>query len=678
MVLHHHPSNNNYHNHNINHCIKANTTTIFKNGLRRLVPFLAACYVALAVLSVCQTARFSQQLASLGVVVPNDRDGLTHHHHDSPHHLIQHRRSFPAVPSPWNQTRTTTTTTAQRTNTSAWKPAATRQIQKRQTTRRTKTKTLALLYPPGMIGGYRNQVLRFISFCRYAQQHNISQLLLPSILWSTQYKAQFFVVDDNLPPHNYNEFFPIPMEWVFDVIHWNTFSNHLPRLVPSMEDDDDNDENDIDKQRDQDEAESCWKPVDQTKLQEDYYYRLVSTPTTKSTTAMTKISNSTSTSFVSPLAKILLETIPFLTPLINITRAVLTGQLRLNPRKIDFLPNVQHCQHPYVYGGGTGAGRLWNDYLAAPKELPGVVVVEETNTYDNKNNNENRKQAKEMTDLMAWISRALQPAPKWQIVANTCVETLLLQQDNNQFDIPQDATNHQQHAYIALHARVEMDMMIHKCGRQMEKNLTKLFDMVEDYRLDYNNKHNNNPQSFSSSSSLDGVFVAVSRSGMQQPFPSSYKDIQLQQLALENIQTLRLRSSSTRFLLLDDTTTTKEEEDDEASFSSQWQRKSSLFFECGELWMQRWYQQQQLDRKEDKEEEESVPDDYYGSLIPSMMNFYIATQATVFIGVAKSSWSTDVWTTRYYQGKGDTNLEYTSTGIRPLPHGGLPPPHKNC
>jgi hypothetical protein len=60
------------------------------------------------------------------------------------------------------------------------------------------------------------------------------------------------------------------------------------------------------------------------------------------------------------------------------------------------------------------------------------------------------------------------------------------------------------------------------------------------------------------------------------------------------------------------------------------------------------------------------------------MNFYIATNATIFVGVARSSWSTDVWTTRYYQGKGATNFQYTPDGIIPVPNGGLPAAHKNC
>jgi len=45
----------------------------------------------------------------------------------------------------------------------------------------------------------------------------------------------------------------------------------------------------------------------------------------------------------------------------------------------------------------------------------------------------------------------------------------------------------------------------------------------------------------------------------------------------------------------------------------------------------------------------------------------------------KSSWSNDVWTMRYYQGKGDGNFEYTpGRGIVPIGTNGMPPPHEDC
>ena len=45
-------------------------------------------------------------------------------------------------------------------------------------------RTLALLYPGGLIGGYRNQVLRLIGFVHYARENQMDAILLPSMLWS--------------------------------------------------------------------------------------------------------------------------------------------------------------------------------------------------------------------------------------------------------------------------------------------------------------------------------------------------------------------------------------------------------------------------------------------------------------------------------------------------------------
>jgi hypothetical protein len=58
--------------------------------------------------------------------------------------------------------------------------------QRRSALKQKPEKTLALLYPPGLLGGYRNQVLRFIAFVVHAQQNNFTQIHLPSLLWSTQ------------------------------------------------------------------------------------------------------------------------------------------------------------------------------------------------------------------------------------------------------------------------------------------------------------------------------------------------------------------------------------------------------------------------------------------------------------------------------------------------------------
>ena len=490
----------------------------------RLVKFLLVCYVGLAILSVSQTAMLELRIPNL----TNDW-------------MLQ----FPFASS-FNSTESERNDVA---------------LKSRQ--------TLALLYPPGMIGGSRNQVIRFVALVAYAQKQNITQLLLPSILWSTQYEASGL-------------FYPVPMEMLFDVDHWNSFHPFLPLLIPSIRNSD------------------CWgTTVNNSK--NPYYYSLLQTSRLKSATNATTI-------FIPPLAKHVLENVPFLTPVLNMSWAATLGQLTIKPRQLDLLPDVANCSHPLVYGGGKGAGRLWNDYLVLPKYQPGSSTA-------------NTQAANATTKLITAISQALHPAPQWRTLAQQCIQQ----------------QSHSRQNYLALHARVEVDMMIHKCGRDMEKNLSNIFNMVDHFVSRYKE------------TSLRGIFLAVSRTGMLEPT----KDAKVQQTADSNYQTLVRRSVSNT---------------DQRSQMTRPHPQRATVFECGEVWIHRW----------DQQLKQGVPSKSYGSILPSILNFYIATQAKVFIGVAKSSWSTDVWTTRYYQGKGATNYQYTPDGILPLSNGGLPPAHKNC
>jgi hypothetical protein len=364
------------------------------------------------------------------------------------------------------------------------------------------------------------------------------------------------------------------MSILFDVDHWNSFSDHLPLLVKSIDDSD------------------CWEESTITNSTEKGFAR----------------ESGPSSTFVTPMAREILESSALLTPVKDISYQILTGSLNVQTRKLDLLPQVENCSRPMVYGGGRGAGRLWNDYVRMPKAQAGM--------------NETDARALESFELISFVSKALRPAMKWREVAHQCVKERQWSKTNSSSNDEVEKMA----PYIALHARVEVDMMIHRCSKNMEKNLTAIFEMVESFK-EYN-------QHRFGEADLQGIFVAVSRHGIQQ----KTKEESVQTLLQENWITLNSSES-----------------------------RRSNFFECGEEMMQRWYSSQP-----------DIEEDYYGSLLPSVLNFHIATQATVFIGVSKSSFSTDIWTTRYFQGKGDSNFEYTRNGIFPIPNGGLPPPHGNC
>ena len=64
----------------------------------------------------------------------------------------------------------------------------------------------------------------------------------------------------------------------------------------------------------------------------------------------------------------------------------------------------------------------------------------------------------------------------------------------------------------------------------------------------------------------------------------------------------------------------------------------------------------------------------YGALLPMITDYEMLLQADIFIGVHGSSYSNDIWRSRYYLGKGKYNYQYTKDGIIPVGNGGLPSP----
>jgi hypothetical protein len=398
---------------------------------------------------------------------------------------------------------------------------------------------LALIYPPGLMGGYRNQVIRILALCVYAMQHSMDQLLLPSILWATQIN-----VDGK------ETWAPIPHSLLFDVEYWNAERNSLPKLV------------DYEPNR---HFYDCWSMLDSSTVHKTEYNLLTQHVLQQG----------------------------FLTPILNMSIHVATRQTVVNPRKIDLLPDVQHCTSPVPYGAGKGAGRLWNDYIAM----------------------QNQQSVPFQAD--AKLLNALRPKQEWRDLAMSCVKL------HAQTDVD----------YLALHARIELEMMDHACGRMMEKNLTVLLSRVEDL------VHDKYP-------STKGVFIAVSRAGIEVKEGGMYNKFKA--FADGNLATMNR--------VVGDGMGNSGEGLDGGNLA---------VFECGRQLMDQYY----------AENPESMD---YGQLLQSMVNFYIATESTAFVGVRGSSYSTDIWTTRFHQGKGAQNYEYTLDGIQLMENGGLPPPHKNC
>lgn len=490
-----------------------------------------------------------------------------------------------------------------------------------------KQQTLALLYPPGLLGGYRNQVMRFIAFVVHAKQNQMQQLLLPSLLWSTQ----LYGIGTHIA------WFPIPFHWLFDVDHWNSFSEHLPTLVKIIPDSD------------------CWVKATESQegneqllrgmriehnrndtiaksLTHRYTHFYSYKPTDGSNGGITK-----KTDMIIPInhlqrAALLQGT---LRPLLNITIPYITGQITMNPRKKDFAPLTETCRKPHVYGGGTHAGRLWNDYLNFEKQARSSRP-QRTNSTGATTSTTTAAAGRSVVPLETdvWVYRALRPAAVWRRVAEQCVT---------------------QHAatgrYMALHARVELEIMSHACGRSMDKNLTRILERVQGLHTKLLSQQSSRQQP-----AISGLFVAVSRAGMEVQGTKNY--LRFQSYADENLQTL---NRLTQYYHQGN----NKHSPDPLSFDPKHPQQLLPVFECGERILQDYYACHP-----------DVPD--HGSLLQSVVNFYVAVTAHVFVGVKGSSYSTDVLTTRYWLGKGKENYRYTLTGIERVENDGLPDPHGTC
>merc|ERR1712166_883690 len=94
---------------------------------------------------------------------------------------------------------------------------------------------------------------------------------------------------------------------------------------------------------------------------------------------------------------------------------------------------------------------------------------------------------------MGTVDEALIPAKQWRVLAKQCVDHhLTLNHDHanpnkqQQKSQPTATNSNDGFGYIALHARIEPEMLAHKCGKDMERNLTTLLNLVEHLSIDYN------------------------------------------------------------------------------------------------------------------------------------------------------------------------------------------------
>eukprot|EP00797_Seminavis_robusta_P000479 Sro102_g051980.1 n/a (520) ;mRNA; r:40306-41865 len=389
---------------------------------------------------------------------------------------------------------------------------------------------------------------------------------------------------------------PVPMEDLFDIDHWNYVAktSQLPTLVSSIPSGD------------------CWSSTAEGLREENR-----------------NLTDKLHRQQDAPLLKRVLEAPRFLTPIANISLGYVTGELSINPRRFHVSDQVQHCKHPLPYGYGGGRGVLWVNYM----------------DYSRQRQRDAASKLVKPDPLERSFLQALRPLPKWRQLAQECVAS---------------GTGHKHWlgsntpSYIALHPRIELEMMLHSCGNYMNKNFTRILDDVSKFLVQQRQHADNH-----SYRNVSGIFVAFSREGASVQEGNGYRRFHAH--VDQNIQTMDrvLGNGETpgQGILL---------RQSKSSEKTREQQRLPIF-ECGDRLLQSHYESQS---------NETID---YGSLLPSIINFQVAVESTAFVGMRFSSWSNSVWTTRYYLGRGDANFEYTrERGIQPVGNGGLPPPHGNC
>jgi hypothetical protein len=298
-------------------------------------------------------------------------------------------------------------------------------------------------------------------------------------------------------------------------------------------------------------------------------------------------------------------------------------------RKADMYPHVQHCTQPYAFGSGRRVGqRTWGVYMQHKKD--------QQSPYGN-----------QLSPTELALIEALQPCPTLANAVKSITHTSHhhgtgdLTRGQTKKDLPPSLPP----LMLAIHPRTELDMLKHKCSKIMTRNLTQIFEMVQDSVFFSEPSENGNATNSSKSSKYQQVFLCISRTGMED------KGQRFQQLMDQNLRTL---NQASRNGLWKGTVKVREGGEGLAtSLGIPWDRVHTA---------------------------------------AQIIDFFVAVQATAFLGTFGSSYSTDVWTTRYVLAQKKTNrgeiagtssvdpLNYfhDPSGIGLIGNGGLPPAHRVC
>jgi hypothetical protein len=250
--------------------------------------------------------------------------------------------------------------------------------------------------------------------------------------------------------------------------------------------------------------------------------------------------------------------------------------------------NGNATTHLIPIGGGKGAGKFWNDYYKMQKEGGSNVIMEERVIVEQS------------------IFQLLRPSVAIRTAMKNAIHRVTANQTTN---APSNASK-----FMALHPRVEQDMLTHRCHVHMEQNLTRVFERIETFPAFSTNDQFN----------YDLIFVAVSAYNVERPPRSDPAAAHLKDLMIGNKNTLIHARHHGVF-------------------------GGVPMFESGAATAK----QVRFAKISPSNELVSFSAESLGviELVASIIDFFTSVTANVFVGVKGSTFSTDVFAVRHYLNK---------------------------
>lgn len=464
-------------------------------------------------------------------------------------------------------------------------------------------------FDPYFLGGFRNQHMRFVAFVNYAIENDIPQILLESLRWSDHYNRPNSIQHDLL----------------FDVHYWNARAAELglPRLVN-------------------------YDP----NILEGIYNQL------QNESSLVSCFNISSSLFSGLDESILRHTKT------NIRQIEILGLIGQGGENIMYShcncglqqdisctnqTNGRRYTHLIPHGGSRGAGRLWNDYMSLQKRrdhvqsellsINNIVSINPEHIHVEKAVFELLHPSKELDiALKDALSEAIRNA-----TAKQCTQNVL----DCRLDISPRV--------LALHPRVEPEMLRHRCRKRIESNLTKVFERCahfspfrQDHGHDINNEMNK-----TSKYKFNMIFIAASVDQILNQPESHYRNDTIDTIMNENRLTFLHAREYGLFGGL-------------PLFESGSDSARNVKFSCRSNGQVAYY---------------TTPESLGGlELVASIINFFTAVKADIFVGVKGSSFSTDVFSARYYQSqsRGEKLVESYIIGPDGIQRLYGPPPSHSC